>query len=89
MGINASESVNKLKVYLRGRYTAKVSSAHILVVYAYIKSELARQKTNSGSEIFTLKNKVISSLTQTVGKILNVGSSGDEIREVLTFDLDG
>lgn len=88
LGIDASESVGTLKVYVRGSYSSNISSDHSIAVYAYRKEELANQTTSSGTELFTMKNKVISSLTPTVGKLLD-GSQSEEIKEIFTLELDG
>ena len=47
---------------------------------------MASQTTNSGSENFTVKNKIIYALTPTIGKSLSSNSSGEEFREVFTLE---
>jgi len=88
LGIKSTPSGNTIKVYVRGIYNLGVSS-HSVAVYAYKKAESAQQETSTGTENFTIKNKVYSSLTPTVGKSMGSGSSGQEFREVFTLNVDG
>jgi len=85
MGIKSTPSNEEIKVYIKGVYTSSVSR-HSIAVYAYRKSELANHVTNSGSEIFTMKNKIIYALTPTLGKLLSANSPGEEFREIFTLD---
>ncbi len=85
LGIKSTPSNKEIKIYVKGVYTSSVSE-HSVAVYAYRKSELASQTTNSGSENFTVKNKIIYALTPTIGKSLSSNSSGEEFREVFTLE---
>lgn len=90
MGIQSTLSGDNLKVYVKGFYKKPyASSNHSLAVYAYRKSEQARQATLEGDEIYTMKNKVVSALTSSMGKSLSSASVGDELQELLTLDLSG
>lgn len=88
LGIKTTASDKDIKVYVKGEYTESVSN-HSIAVYVYRKSELANQKTFSGKEVFTAKNKVFSSLTPTIGNYLNPNSSGEEFRSIFTLNTDG
>jgi len=90
LGIKSTVSDDNLKVYVKGEYKKNfTSSSHSLAVYSYKKSELGNQATENGTEIFTLRNKVFSSLTPSMGKSLNSAAIGTELRELLTLDLSG
>ncbi|MBL56207.1 MAG: hypothetical protein CMP61_03370 [Flavobacteriales bacterium] len=90
LGIKSSLSQGNLKVYVKGSYNKSFSaSSHRLAVYSYRKSELANQATDEGTSLFTMKNKVVSALTPSLGKDLDAAAKGDEFREILTLDLSG
>ncbi len=88
LGIKTIPSKQDIIVYVKGEYTASISK-HSIALYVYRKSELANQETYSGKEIFTSKNKIISSLTPTLGKELPANSSGQEFRSVFTLNTSG
>jgi hypothetical protein len=88
LGIKTSPSNEDIKIYVKGEYTASIAK-HSLALYVYRKSELANQETYSGKEIFTSKNKIISSLTPTLGKELPANSSGQEFRSVFSLNTNG
>ncbi len=88
LGVKSTIVNEEVKIYLKGEYTKSVSN-HSIAVYTYRKSELTNQKTYSGTEIITLKNKIISSLTPTVGKSLDNNSSGQEFQEIFTLNTTG
>lgn len=88
LGIKTSPGDQNMKIYVRGVYTASVAK-HSIAVYVYRKSELANQDTYSGNEHFTLRNKIISSLTPTLGKELPANSTGQEFREMFTLNTSG
>ena len=85
LGINSTPSDQEIKVYVKGLYTESISD-HSIAVYAYKKSELTSQTTSKGIEKFTLKNKIIYSLTPTTGKYLASNSSGREFRKLFSLD---
>tara|TARA_B100000963_G_C22598825_1_gene659228 strand:- start:1167 stop:1961 length:795 start_codon:yes stop_codon:yes gene_type:complete len=86
LGIKSTASNKEIKIYVKGEYSSSVSE-HSVAVYAYRKSELANQTTDSGSENFRVKNKIIYALTPTIGKSLNSNSPGEEFREVFTLEI--
>ncbi len=88
LGIKSSSSNQEVKIYVKGDYTASVLE-HSIALYVYRKSELANQETNSGIEVFTSKNKIISSLTPTTGRHLSDNTSGQEFRTIFTLDASG
>lgn len=88
LGIKTTPSGNQIKVYVKGEYTTSVSG-HTIAVYAYRKSEQANQETNNGTELFSVKNKIYTSLTPTVGRLLNPNSSEQQFREIFTLNTDG
>ena len=86
LGIKSTPSNKEIKVYVKGVYTSSVSE-HSIAVYAYRKSELASQTTDTGSEIFAMRNKIIFALTPTIGKSLTPNSEvEEEFREVFTLE---
>jgi hypothetical protein len=88
LGIKSTVSGKNLKVYVRGIYKSSfTASNHSLAVYSYRKSELGNHAIENGTEIFTMKNNVFSSLTPSMGKSLTAASSGTELRELLTLDV--
>tara|TARA_B100000674_G_scaffold169731_1_gene136932 strand:- start:1023 stop:1817 length:795 start_codon:yes stop_codon:yes gene_type:complete len=88
LGIKSTPSNQEIKLYVKGVYTSSVAD-HSVAVYAYRKEELVSQKTDSGSEILTVKNKLIYALTPTAGKSLPSNSSGQEFREIFTLNTSG
>lgn len=88
LGIKSTPNDNQIKVYVKGTYTTSISQ-HSIAVYAYRKTELANQETESGTQLFNIKNKVVSSLTPTIGTILSSNGSGGQFREVFTLNTDG
>lgn len=89
LGIKSTPSNKEIKVYVKGVYTSSVSE-HSIAVYAYRKSELASQTTDTGSEIFAIRNKIIYALTPTIGKSLNPNSEiKEEFNEVFTLETSG
>ena len=88
LGIKTSPSNQDIKIYVKGEYTASISK-HSIAVYVYRKSEQSNQATYSGTELFTSKNKITSSLTPTLGKELIANSAGQEFRAMFTLITGG
>jgi len=88
LGIKTVQSKQDIIIYVKGEYTASIPK-HSIALYVYRKSELANQETYSGKEIFTSKNKIVSSLTPTLGKDLAANSSGQEFRSIFTLNTNG
>ena len=85
LGIKSTPSDKETKIYVKGVYNTSISS-HSIAVYAYRKSESINHNTSNGNESFLVKNRVVFALTPTVGKSLTSNSSGNEFREIFTFD---
>lgn len=86
LGLNFGENNSEIRVYVKGEYQSSASN-HSLAAYVYRKEELGYHETLEGKELTTIKNKVIGSMTPTFGKSLDNGNPGDEIREVLSYNL--
>lgn len=83
LGVKTEVDGGKLRVYVRGEYNETVSEQN-LAVYLYYKTEEGEQSTSSGTESYTIKNRVYSALTPSLGIDIGTKKSGDEIRESYT-----
>lgn len=85
IGLESGINDNELKVYVKGVYATGISS-HSIAAYVYRKEELGYQETLGEKALITIKNKVIGSMTPTFGKSIQIGTAGEEIQQVLSYN---